>query len=141
MEKRWQPEDLTVFGIYVKNFPDGIQEAFSGLMEVFGNKRAYYGISWCDDSNTVQYYAMVQEAYKGEAMEYLFPSLIIEKGDYLTETVNDWSSKTSSLKDVFHKLRPDKSPDRENPCIEWYKSDVEMLCMVKAESISKYIVH
>jgi hypothetical protein len=141
MEIRRQPEDLTVFGIHVRNFPDGIKDAFSGLMEVFGNKRAYFGISWCDDNNSIQYYAMVQEAYKGEAMEYIYKTLTIGKGDYLTETVYNWLSKTDSIKAVFHKLRPGNSPDKDHPYIEWYKSDEVMLCMVKQESYSKFTIH
>jgi hypothetical protein len=141
MEIYSQPEDLTVFGIHVKNFPDGITEVFSGLMEVFGNNRAYFGISWCDKNNTIQYYAMVQEAYKGEALEYKYERLTIGKGDYQTETIHDWLSKKDCIKDVFHQLMPGNSPDKDHPCIEWYKSEEEMLCMVKPKSISKFLVH
>jgi hypothetical protein len=141
MEIHKQREDLTVFGIHVKKFPDGIKEAFSDLIEVFGNNRSYFGISWCDDNNTVQYYAMVQEAYEGEALEYIYEILTIRKGDYLTETIVNWLDKTDRIKEVLHQLMPDRSPDKNHPCIEWYKSDEEMLCMVKPESFSKFIVH
>ena len=43
-----QQEDITVFGVRVETFPDGIKEAFDSLMSIFGNNRSYYGISWMD---------------------------------------------------------------------------------------------
>jgi hypothetical protein len=125
------PEDVTVFGVHVKTFPNGIKEAFDSLASTFGNKRAYCRISWMDENDCVEYYAMVPEAFKGEANKYHYERLFIMKGEYRTEAIIDWINKLDSLKEVFHRLMPNSRPDRNHPCVEWYKSDVEMLCMVK----------
>ncbi len=132
MEIYYQPEDMTVFGVQVKTFPDGIKEAFDGLMGSFGKSRSYYGISWLDENDRVQYYAMVPEDFKGEANKYQYEKLIITKGGYYTETIYNWLSKLDSIKDTIHGLMPNNRPDKINPCVEWYKSDDEMLCMIKA---------
>ena len=132
MEIYHQQEDITVFGVHVKTFPNGIKEAFDQLVKEFGKDRSYYGISWMEESNQIKYYAMVPEVYKGEANKYHYEKLIVSKGEYRTETIYNWLNKVDSIKDVFNRLMPDRSPDKDRPCVEWYKSDDEMLCMVKA---------
>ena len=119
-------------GLHVKDFPLGIQEAFDRLKRRFGDYRTYYGISWLDEDGQVQYYAMTPEIFYAEALEYLYETLDIERGEYYTETIHDWPGKTASFKDVFHHLMPYKEPCKTHPCIEWYKSNQEMVCMVKA---------
>lgn len=127
-----QTEDLPVMGIEVADFPNGIKEGFDSLMKTFGKERAYYGISWLDEGDKVRYYAMAEEAFPGERKRYNYELLIIEKGEYHAETVHNWLSKTDCIKDVFHSLMPNNKPDKNHPCIEWYISDEEMVCMVKA---------
>jgi hypothetical protein len=131
MEIYYQPEDMTVFGIQVKTFPNGIKEAFDSLMSTFGNYRSCYGISWLDENDSVQYYAMVPEAFEREANKYHYEKLIIKKGEYRTETIYNWLSKLDSIKDVFHGLVPNNRPNKNHPCVEWYKTDDEMLCMIR----------
>lgn len=126
-----QTEDLSIIGIQVKNFPNGIKEAFDSLIKVLGSKRAYYGVSWLDESDSVKYYAMAREIFPGEGKRYNYELLTIEKGEYQTEAVQDWLSKTEGIKEVFHGLMANNKPDKSHPCIEWYISDEEMLCMVK----------
>ena len=70
-------------------------------------------------------------AFNGEADKYQYEKLLISKGEYHTETIYNWLSKVDSIKDIFNRLMPDNRPDKNHPCIEWYKSDDEMLCMVK----------
>jgi hypothetical protein len=118
-------------GVHVKDFPVGIKEAFDHLQSTFGNYRTYYGISWIDEDDHVQYYAMTPEMFNGEALEYHYKTLAIEKGEYFTETIYDFLSKTGTIREVFHYLMPDRKPLKNYPCIEWYKSNREMICMVK----------
>jgi hypothetical protein len=131
MEIYSQPEDITVFGIQVKTFPTGIPEAFDSLMKIFGNSRTYYGLSWFAEDDSIKYYAMVSETIPGEAKQYDYDTLLVRKGKYRTETIYNWLSKVDSIKEVFHGLMPGNRPDKDHPCVEWYKSDDEMLCMVK----------
>ena len=132
MQLYTQKDNIAVMGLHVRDFPLGIREAFDHLKYTFGNYRTYYGISWMDEHDHVQYYAMTPEIFDGEALEYYYKILAIDSGEYITETIQDWQTKTATIKDVFHHLMPDKKPCENHPCIEWYKSDHEMVCMVKA---------
>jgi len=131
MELYKQTDDIQVIGIPVKTFPNGIKEAFDSLMETLGTNRSYYGVSWMDDPNNVIYYAMAAEAFPGEGKLHGYESLLIEKGDYKTEAVHNWLNKTDSIKDIFHQLMGNNKPGSNHPCIEWYQSDDEMLCMIR----------
>lgn len=119
-------------GIPVNTFPDKISEAFDSLENTLGKQRAFYGISWLVDNDQVRYYAMAAEVFPGEAKQYDYEVMVIEKGNYNAETVYDWMSKTGSIMGIFQKLTESQRPDKNHPCIEWYKSDEEMFCMFKA---------
>jgi predicted transcriptional regulator YdeE len=127
------PVDVPVFGICVKTFPTGIKEAFDMLYKDFGAERDYYGVSWMDESDNVVYYAMARELNPGEAMQKSYERLTIAKGQYAVVAVENWMSKTDSIKDIFHELMGESRPDKARPCIEWYQSDHVMLCMIKAD--------
>jgi hypothetical protein len=130
MEIYNQPEDIVVFGVQVKTFPNGIKGAFESLMKTFGN-RTYYGISWFGENDSIKYYAMVPEAFEDEAKQYDYETLLVRKGEYYTETLYHWLSKVDSIREVFHELMPGHRPDENHPCVEWYVSGDEMLCMIK----------
>jgi hypothetical protein len=127
-----QPEDISVIGVQVTTFPLGIKEAFESLMKTLGSDRAYYGISWLDETDNVKYYAMAREAFPHEGKLHNYEWLTIEKGNYKTETVHNWLSKTDCIKDTFHDLMGNEKPDKKRPCVEWYQSDENMLCMIRA---------
>jgi predicted transcriptional regulator YdeE len=127
-----QTEDIVVIGIEVKTFPLGVKEAFGSLMKTLGGDRAYYGISWMDDDDNVKYYAMASEAFPGEGKPHNYESLTIGKGKYKAEALHDWMSKTDCIKDIFHDLMGNDKPNKKHPCIEWYQSDADMLCMIRA---------
>ena len=74
---------------------------------------------------------MAPELSPDEHKKYDYETLVLRKGVYSTVTILNWLSKTDSIKDVFHELMKDSSPDKQNPCVEWYKSDDEMMCMVR----------
>ncbi|HEX5172352.1 MAG TPA: hypothetical protein VFW11_24420 [Cyclobacteriaceae bacterium] len=132
MEKYYLKDDLRVFGVQVKTFPIGIGEAFDSLIGKLpeGLERSYYGISYVRDKDIV-YLAVTAERFEGEAEKYNYERFTIAKGNYNTIMVKDWSKKTDKIKDVFHEIMKDDCPDENRPCVEWYKSDKEMLCMVR----------
>ena len=129
-------KDIDAFGFQVKTFPEGIGEAFDSLIEMVpeGLNRSYYGISYMTPDNKVVYIAAVEEKNKGEAEKNKCQRYIIEKGKYLTVTVLDWRQKTDTIKDVFHEMMKEENLDKTKPCVEWYKNDDEMLCMLKVKS-------
>ena len=133
MEKYNLKDNLKVFGLQVKTFPLGIGDAFDDLVKRIGGfDRSYYGFSYMKDGK-MAYIAAAIEKYEGEAEKFSLERYVIEKGEYLTETINNWRSKTDTIKDVFHKMMQDSRVDKTKPCVEWYKNDDEMLCMVKSK--------
>jgi predicted transcriptional regulator YdeE len=133
METHIQKNDLTVFGFQVKSFPEGIGEAFDSLIAMVpeGLERSYYGISYMTPEGEVVYIAAVEEKNDGEAEKNRCERYTIEKGEYFSVSVKDWRKKTDSIKDVFHEMMHQKNIDQTKPCIEWYKNEDEMCCMVK----------
>jgi hypothetical protein len=134
MKKFKLDEDLTVFGVCVENFPVGVGEAFDRLVKEIpeGFARPYYGISWIGEDGKIVYYATALEKQEGEAEQYNCERHVIEKGDYLAVAVQDWRQKTHTIKDVFAGMLQGGCTGRERPCVEWYKNNDEMLCMLRA---------
>jgi hypothetical protein len=119
----------------VKTFPLGIEQAFDNLASTLPNgmSRAYYGISWMEDGKVI-YYAAAEQNGKAEHQEFALEPWTIESGKYIAVTVLDWHKKIDSIKDVFHNLMEDTRTDKTKPYVEWYKSDDEMICMMKVAS-------
>ena len=132
MEKLTLPHHLKVFGEQVCSFPLGIGETFEKLMKMLdGFNRSYYGISYMDADGKIIYYAAAQELYEDEAEKYNCRRLIIEKGVYLCEPIEEWQQKTTIIKSVFEGMIKTGCPDKESPAIEWYKNERLMYCMIK----------
>ena len=136
METYTLKNDIEAFGFKVKTFPNGIGDAFDKLIEMVpeGLNRSYYGISYMTPDNEVVYIAAVEEKNKGEAERNKCDRYTIEQGKYIAVTVKDWRQKTDTIKDVFHAMMNEKNIDHSKPCVEWYKNDDEMLCMLKVNS-------
>ncbi|CAN5527774.1 hypothetical protein BH10BAC2_BH10BAC2_08590 [soil metagenome] len=132
METYHIPHNIKVFGNQVTSFPEGIGAAFNALIKILpqGDQRPYYGISECTKDGTM-YIAAAEKKNEAEATQYGCSTYTVEKGDYLSVTVNDWMSKTGSIKNVFEEIMKDGRADNTKPAIEIYKDDKEMLCMVK----------
>jgi hypothetical protein len=132
MEGYYLEHDLKVFGRQVKTFPDGITEAFDELIKILpqGDVRPYYGISECTKEGIVNI-AAAHETFKGEGAQLGYKNYLVEKGEYITQTVFDWHNKTHSIKNVFEEMFTDARADRAKPCIEIYKNDDELICMVR----------
>lgn len=123
---------MKVFGVQVKTFPNGIKEAFDEIINKLPrqDRRLYYGISECTNEGII-YIAAAGQAFDGEGKQYGYETYTVEKGEYLAETVYGWLNKTHCIKDVFEAMFTDARADRSKPCVEIYKNDDEMVCMVK----------
>jgi hypothetical protein len=135
MEKYTLKEDVKVYCTAAKSFPDGIQEAFLTLEKLLSKEgRTFYGVSYKSTGCCLIYKAAVSESFDGEAEKYGFESFTISKGEYLTETIIDWRKKIETIGLTFQTLLADPRSDKTSPCVEWYKSDKEVMCMVKLSS-------
>lgn len=134
-------DDINVFGFEVKSFPNGVGEAFDKLVQMVpeGINRAYYGVSYMDDQGKVVYIAAVEEKNDDKPEANNCQKYSIPKGTYIAETLVDWMQNTDEIKDIFHAMINRPGVDLTKPCIEWYKSDDEMVCMMKLLAVEAAI--
>ena len=135
MEKYNLQNDLRVLGIQVKTFPFGMKEAFDELARTLpkGEAQPFYGISKCTKDG-ILYIAAALETFEGEAEKYGYKTYTVEKGEYLSVPIFDWMKKTDSIKNVFEEMLKDERSDKSKPCVEIYKTDHEMVCLVKVDA-------
>jgi hypothetical protein len=136
MEKFVFENDIKVFGKEVATFPLGVGEVFEELIKVTGDcatERNYYGVSYMDGDGKILYKAVAEEKYTGEAEKYNYALSTIERGEYVFEVFKDWQKCTGEIKNIFQEMMKDEHTDNAKPCIEWYKNDDEMLCMMKTK--------
>ena len=129
-------ENIEVLCRRVSEFPKGVKDAFTSLMHDLpdSNKRDFYGISYMDEKGGIVYKAGATFLPGDSAEKYSSELFKIPKGDYLGETLLGWMSKKECIKDIFGRLMKDPRFDDGFPCVEWYKSDDDLFCMVKIRS-------
>ena len=128
-------DDLKLLGMQVKSFPVGIPETFDKLHNTLphGNERDYYGISHFGKEGQIVYYTAASTRPDDKNQSSDFKPLTIDRGEYYTITLQDWKTKTDLIKDIFHHMMQQDTVDNKSNCIEWYRTDKEMLCMMKAK--------
>ncbi|MEP6735707.1 MAG: hypothetical protein ABJA70_09325 [Chryseolinea sp.] len=131
MEKVKIKQNINTWGWTVTTFPNGISDSFDKLLAMVpdGIERTFYGISYMEGGKIV-YNATIEERYAGEAETYNCKRYTIDKGDYVAATVKDWRHQLHTIKDVFTEMVR-QAPDLNQPAIEWYKNNDEMVCMVR----------
>lgn len=136
MEIQILGRDLCVFYKEVKNYPEGVAATFHALENLHPSicERSFFGISYEQKNQFPIYWAAVEENYQGEGARYGCTSFVIRRGTYLTETIPDFMRNITSIPNAFSTLLSDPRRDEKFPCIEWYKNDLEMTCMVKLKS-------
>jgi len=124
-------EDLKLFCVTAKSFPYEIKQAFGSLISLLPDVegRTFFGIAYQKNDGTMIYKAAVLEAYEGEAEKLNCEKFIIEKGEYLTETLKDWKKDETMIGLTFKKFA-DSKYNATFPCVEWYKGD-DVMCMVR----------
>ncbi len=126
--------DVKVFGKTITTFPLGIGEAFDELIKATGDcaaERNYYGISYVHNNGNISYKVAAEEKYTGEAEKFAYETSTIEHGEYVFEVLHNWKNCTGEIKNIFQAMMNDEHTDKTKPCIEWYKNDDEMLCLMK----------
>jgi hypothetical protein len=125
-------DDIKVICKNIPTFPIGIKEGFDEMIEHYGMEgREYYGISRMDADFNIIYKVAVKEEVPNEGDQYGYTPFIIEKGQYLSETLLNWMSNTNVIKESFERLMQDPRFDNTYDCIEWYVSDDEVKCLVR----------
>jgi hypothetical protein len=125
-------EDIHVFYVTAKSFPDGILDAFHAVEKLIPDTagRARYGIS-SPVNGVIIYKAAITELFPGEGKNYNCESFVITKGDYSIQTLHNPNNDSAIFRNTFQKLLSTPLLDKTFPCVEWYKSPTDVVCMVK----------
>jgi predicted transcriptional regulator YdeE len=137
MEKHTLKADVKTFCITAPDFPHGIITAFQALEKLHPSicERPFFGISFEKNPGEIVYKAAVEEKYEGEAENYGCETFVIKKGEYLAETIIGFMNDIRSIPEAFSRLKAAGEADNNFPCVEWYKSDKEVLCLVRRKTI------
>jgi predicted transcriptional regulator YdeE len=132
MEKILINDDIKIFYITAKSFPDGIMDAFNELHASVpaSNNRIYYGISR-PENGKITYKAAVEELYNGEAEKLGFEKMVIKKGHYACSTIKDFMKNTPEIGKAFQELLTSPNLDPNGFCVEWYLNDQDVMCLVR----------
>jgi predicted transcriptional regulator YdeE len=132
MESYHLDQDIKVFCVTAKIFPEGVQEAYDTLNKLINTQGCtFYGLSKPTEKGEIVYKAAVAENFEGEAVPSGLEAFVIPKGEYITETIYDWKNNMQKFGPTFMSLLDNPKLDWSSWCIEWYKDDEEVMCMVK----------
>lgn len=132
METYTIKQDLKVFCIKAKSFPEGIRDVFEQLhiLAPISENRTYYGISY-PVRGKIKYSAAANELYEGELSSHSMDTFVIQKGKYLLIEIKDFMRNIPSIEKAFNQLTRDKRIDPKGVCLEWYVDNKTCRCMVK----------
>jgi hypothetical protein len=127
--------DIPVFGIRVRHFPEQIGDAFGQLVTRIDDQinRTYYGICGKGGEGLI-YWAAAEELTPGEADRYHCEATQVQRGLYLSVKITAWREKIPAIQQVFLRMKEDPRADQTKPIVEWYTNDEVMYCLVPSRS-------
>jgi hypothetical protein len=132
MEKVKLNEDVKVFYIQAKSFPDGVLEAFKKMHSLieFPPQRRNFGISRPENGQII-YKVAAEELQKGDLEKHKLPQFIISKGVYTGIEIKNFMQDIHQIGKAFNKLLSSPDIDPNGYCIEEYKGINDVFCMVR----------
>jgi hypothetical protein len=127
--------DIKVLYVTARSFPAGIMEAHQKLHSLvpFSTARKYFGISRPENGGDIVYRAGAEEQAEGEAEQLGCPTLVLKKGNYVNEIVEDYARNIHSIDATFDYLLEHPEADPQGYCVEWYFNDKDVRCMVRLD--------
>jgi predicted transcriptional regulator YdeE len=128
--------NIKVFYVTAKSFPEGIADATQELHSLFpfSKERKIFGMSRPENDGKIVYRAAAEELKEGEAAKLNCNTLIIKKGNYICLTVNDFREDIRSIDKAFKQLLKEPDLDPEGYCVEWYDTEKEAVkCMIRLD--------
>ncbi|MGZ3749781.1 MAG: transcriptional regulator [Mucilaginibacter sp.] len=134
METITLKNDIKVFYVTAKSFPEGIPEALEKLHALIPEPgdRSFFGLSR-PEQGPIVYRAAAEEIEPGEAEALKCRTIIIKKGNYISLTIHDYMNNLMQIGCSFRDLLAHPGLDPDGYCVEWYLNDKEMKCMVRLD--------
>lgn len=134
MERYSLPEDIKVYCITASSFPDGVLAAHQQLHTLlpFSPERRYFGLSR-PENGTIEYHAAAAELTPGELSDKDLTEIIIPAGQYNMIAVEHYMHNTAAIGDAFRLLIAAPGIDPQGYCVEWYRTQETVWCMVRRQ--------
>ena len=134
MEEFILNEDIKIYCITSRSFPDGIDEVHHRLHKLLSHNlnRNFFGIS--RPENGIIIYKAGAEIDDQELVRLNQNDLekfILKKGVYISILIPDFRNNLSSINKAFEKLTSEKNIDPNGYCIEYYFNQNDVRCMIK----------
>lgn len=125
--------DITVFYVTAKTYPDGIKAAHEKLHTLipFSEKRRYFGISRPEDGGEIVYRAAAEELVAGEGKKLNLETVVLKKGKYRSITLHDYLKNLDGIYLAFQEILEQPDLDPNGYCVEWYTNNIDVQCMVR----------
>ena len=139
METTILEEDIKVFYGTESSFPEGIKAAMKKIYASapHGAKRSFYGISRPEGDGGIVYRAAAQELIEGEGRALNCDTLVLKKGNYITETITNFGNDPENIGHTFQHLLSQEGLDPKGYCVEWYQNETDVKCMVRLSGLEE----
>ena len=133
MESYVFDNDITVYCLTAKSFPDGLAEIYNQLHALYppGNGRTYFGISYPDGKGSLVYKAAVSLNETDTTPTAPFKQFTIKKGTYNSEVIRNFMDDVQSIGRTFQQMIKDPNIDPNGYCLEMYLNPTDVRCMVR----------
>lgn len=115
-----------------EDFGKGIIEAFVRLAEKLehnGERRESYGLI-SKNNQVMTYHAGFTLTSENEAKLKQIPVIEIPAGIYHAIRIDHWNQHLQYIGPAFDQLIKSGTVDISSPCIEYYKTETELVCMI-----------
>jgi len=136
MKPYFLDSNINVICVTASSFPDGIMAAFDKLNSLIQSPvpRRIFGVSHGDGNKNIIYKAAAEEKSADEATRLGCERFTIEKGEYISEHIEDFMKNIPAMGQAFQEMCRDKRIDSNGYCIEMYlNNNKDVLCMVKLD--------
>lgn len=132
MEKFVIEKDIPVMYVTADSFPDGIMAAHHTIHAIMTSPdRVFFGISFPDKNGVIAYKAGVERFSEEEALTLELETYIIRKGNYESVFLKEYYKKPERIAEAFQQLLTSPDLDPKGACVEMYKGEKDVRCMVK----------
>ena len=113
--------DIKVFYVTAKKFPDAVPEAYQDLQARItdnSDNRRYFGISFPGQTGTIICKAAAEELQPGEAEKYHCETFTIRKGRYVSIEIKNHLRDPQCIGKAFQQLLAQPGIDPQGYCLE-----------------------
>ncbi|PQJ11690.1 transcriptional regulator [Flavipsychrobacter stenotrophus] len=126
--------DILVAYIQASSFPERVMAVHEQLHLHFpgtDKNRKFYGLSRPENDGAISYKAAVEVRDEAEAQLQGLQTLIIQRGNYVSVTIQNFMQDIGSIGSAFQHLLMQPGIDPNGYCVEVYLNEKDVQCIVR----------